>query len=494
MRAALRRCAVAGPPPRRALSSAAAVDDRLLASLEAVCDTSTNASILARHGKDESHHACVPPDVVAFPASTAEVSALLRLCHERRTPVVPFGVGTSLEGHVQAPRGGLSIDVGAKMTAMLEENAGDMDCRAEAGATRKAVNAALRHTGLEFMVDPGADATVGGMAACGASGTTAVRYGTMRDAVLGLTVVLADGTVLETGGRARKSSAGYDLTRLFIGSEGTLGVITEVALALHPAPSHVSAATVRFETLAAAVEAVEGLRLHGVPVARCELLDATTLAAFNAYNAGVAGFSPQPLAPSLFLEFHGMSAARDTHLRLAANVEEQADVARAVAEDCGGSDFAWSADEGERNRLWAARHSTYYASLALKQDGRAVVTDACVPLSALADVVERTAADVAAAGVVGPIFGHAGDGNFHCILVYNDDDDADYLARLHGVNAKLVARAIDAGGTCTGEHGVGAGKKAYVLQERGPAAVGAMRAVKAALDPRGIMNPGKIFD
>ncbi|KAH8047573.1 cytokinin dehydrogenase [Aureococcus anophagefferens] len=241
MRAALRRCAVAGPPPRRALSSAAAVDDRLLASLEAVCDTSTNASILARHGKDESHHACVPPDVVAFPASTAEVSALLRLCHERRTPVVPFGVGTSLEGHVQAPRGGLSIDVGAKMTAMLEENAGDMDCRAEAGATRKAVNAALRHTGLEFMVDPGADATVGGMAACGASGTTAVRYGTMRDAVLGLTVVLADGTVLETGGRARKSSAGYDLTRLFIGSEGTLGVITEVALALHPAPSHVSA-------------------------------------------------------------------------------------------------------------------------------------------------------------------------------------------------------------------------------------------------------------
>ena len=309
MRTALRRCAVAGPPMRRALSSAAAVDDRLLASLEAVCDTSTNASILARHGKDESHHACVPPDVVAFPASTAEVSALLRLCHERRTPVVPFGVGTSLEGHVQAPRGGLSIDVGAKMTAMLEENAGDMDCRAEAGATRKAVNAALRHTGLEFMVDPGADATVGGMAACGASGTTAVRYGTMRDAVLGLTVVLADGTVLETGGRARKSSAGYDLTRLFIGSEGTLGVITEVALALHPAPSHVSAATVRFETLAAAVEAVEGLRLHGVPVARCELLDATTLAAFNAYNAGVDGFSPQPLAPSLFLEFHGARAA-----------------------------------------------------------------------------------------------------------------------------------------------------------------------------------------
>ncbi|KAH8054051.1 cytokinin dehydrogenase [Aureococcus anophagefferens] len=313
MRAALRRCAVAGPPPRRALSSAAAVDDRLLASLEAVCDTSTNASILARHGKDESHHACVPPDVASRGAG-GRVSALLRLCHERRTPVVPFGVGTSLEGHVQAPRGGLSIDVGAKMTAMLEKTPATWTA-AEAGA-RKAVNAALRHTGLEFMVDPGADATVGGMAACG------------------------------------------------VGHDGR-------------------GATARCAT---------------------------------------------------------------PHER--ANVEEQADVARAVAEDCGGSDFAWSADEGERNRLWA-RHSAYYAAAALKQDGRAVVTDACVPLSALADVVERTAADVAAAGVVGPIFGHAGDGNFHCILVYNGDDDADYLA-LHGVNAKLVARAIDAGGTCTG--------------------------------------------
>ena len=279
----LRRCAVAGPPPRRALSSAAAVDDRLLASLEAVCDTSTNASILARHGKDESHHACVPPDVVAFPASTEEVSALLKLCHERRTPVVPFGVGTSLEGHVQAPRGGLSIDVGAKMTAMLEENAGDMDCRAEAGATRKAVNAALRHTGLEFMVDPGADASIGGMVATGASGTSTVKYGTMRENTLGLTAVLASGEIVHTGGRARKSSAGYDLTRLLIGSEGTLAVITEAQLKLVPLPAAVSAATCHFPDLSSAASAAALLLQCGVPVARSELLDATAINAFNAY-------------------------------------------------------------------------------------------------------------------------------------------------------------------------------------------------------------------
>ena len=241
----------------------------------------------------------------------------------------------------------------------------------------------------------------------------------------------------------------------------------------------------RFPTLEAAVDAVNGVLLSGIPVARCELLDATTLEAFNRYNAAVPDFAPQPLVPSLFLEFHGLSEA---------NVAEQAELAEELSADSGGYDFRWSADLDERNRLWEARHSTYYASLSLKENGKAIVTDACVPLSRLADVVAATARDVERHGVVGPIFGHAGDGNFHCILVYNDDDDADYLARLHGVNAKLVARAIDAGGTCTGEHGVGAGKKAYVLQERGPAAVGAMRAVKAALDPRGIMNPGKIFD
>ena len=335
------------------------------------------------------------------------------------------------------------------------------------------------------MVDPGADATVGGMAACGASGTTAVRYGTMRDAVLGLTVVLANGDVLETGGRARKSSAGYDLTQLFVGSEGTLGVITEVALELHPSPVHVSAATVRFPTLEAAVDAVNGVLLSGIPVARCELLDATTLEAFNRYNAAVPDFAPQPLVPSLFLEFHGLSEA---------NVAEQAELAEEVSTDAGGYDFRWSADLDERNRLWEARHSTYYASLSLKENGKAIVTDACVPLSRLADVVAATARDVEDHGVVGPIFGHAGDGNFHCILVYNDDDSADYVQRLHAVNANLIDRAIDAGGTCTGEHGVGAGKKAYVLREKGAVAVGAMRSVKAALDPNAIMNPGKIFD
>lgn len=431
------------------------------------------------HGDDESHHEAVAPEVVAFPESTEEVRAILRLCHERRISVIAYGAGTSLEGHIQAPNGGVCIDV-SRLDQMVSEHPEDLDCRVQAGMTRSAVNDALRHTGLHFPVDPGADATLGGMAACGASGTTSVRYGTMRDNVLGLSVVLADGTLLETGSRARKSSAGYDLTKLFLGSEGTLGVITEVALRLHPVPVCVEAATARFDSLEAAADAVQALLLHGVSVARCELLDATAIDAFNAYSK-----QSQESCPSLFLEFNGPSSEA-----VAAHTE----LALELCEEYGGRDIQRSQDEAERTQLWKARHELYYASCALKTNGKAIVTDACVPISRLAELVKATAADVEAQGVVGPCFGHAGDGNFHCILVYNDDDDADYLQRLNKVNANLIERTLAAGGTCTGEHGVGSGKKAYLLREKGESAIQTMRALKKALDPSGIMNSGKVFD
>lgn len=480
MRAALRLLRTA--PRLRHKSTAAAqktVDDAFLAALETLTTTSTKPDVCTLHGDDESHHEAVAPEVVAFPESTEEVAAILKLCHERRISVIPYGAGTSLEGHIQAARGGVCIDV-SRLDQMVSEHPEDLDCRVQAGMTRSAVNDALRHTGLHFPVDPGADATLGGMAACGASGTTSVRYGTMRDNVLGLTIVLADGTLLETGSRARKSSAGYDLTKLFLGSEGTLGVITEVALRLHPVPVSVEVATARFDSLEAAADAVQALLLHGVSVARCELLDATAIDAFNAYSK-----QSQESCPSLFLEFNGPSSEA-----VAAHTE----LALELCVEYGGRDIQRSQDEAERTQLWKARHELYYASCALKTNGKAIVTDACVPISRLAELVRATSEDVEAQGVVGPCFGHAGDGNFHCILVYNDDDGADYLQRVNKVNANLIERTLAAGGTCTGEHGVGSGKKAYLLREKGAAAIQTMRALKKALDPRGIMNPGKVFD
>ena len=480
MRAALQ--VLRRAPRLRHQSTAAAqktVDDAFLASLEALATTSQSPDVRKLHGDDESHHAAVPPEVVAFPESTEEVAAILKLCNEQSIAVVPYGAGTSLEGHIQASRGGVCVDV-SKLDQMVAEHPEDLDCRVQAGMTRKAVNSALRHTGLHFPVDPGADATIGGMAACGASGTTSVRYGTMRDTVLGLTAVLADGTVLETGSRARKSSAGYDLTKLFLGSEGTLGVITEVALRLHPVPMCVEAATARFDSLEEAADAVQALLLHGVSVARCELLDATAIDAFNAFSK-----RNEESCPSLFLEFNG-----PTSEAVAAHTE----LALELCADCGGRDIRRSQDETERDELWKARHELYYASCALKTNGRAIVTDACVPVSQLPYLIQATSRDVKENNVVGPCFGHAGDGNFHCILVYNDDDDEDYLERLKQVNANLIERTLAAGGTCTGEHGVGSGKKAYLLREKGAAAIDAMRSIKAALDPRGVMNPGKVFD
>lgn len=451
----------------------------IASQLERICEASQSTSVLERHGKDESHHACIPPQIVVFPESLEQVQAVVKVCNENRVALVAFGTGTSLEGHIQALEGGVCLDT-SKLNRIIEENVDDGDALVEAGVTRGALNASLRASGVQMMVDPGADASLGGMAACGASGTMAVRYGTMRENVLGMTAVLANGDVVKLGGRARKSSAGYDLSGLMVGSEGTLGVITELRVRVHPVPARVAAATVSFPSggVRAAADAVVALLNVGMQPRRCELLDKETIVAFNRYHR-----DSRETSATLFLEF-----ADVTDVALASQLE----LAHETCEDFGGVSFESSTDEDHARRLWAARHHTYYAALALKPNGRALVTDACVPLSNLADCVDATVADVKASGVVGPVFGHAGDGNFHCILVHNDDDDEAYMDALKSVNDRIVRRALDAGGTCTGEHGVGVGKKPYLRLQYGDATVDAMTRLKAALDPRGILNPGKI--
>lgn len=402
--------------------------------------------------------------------------------------MIPWGAGTSLEGHVSAIRDGtVSLDMAEFDSIELPDGMlPDAHVRVGAGVTRKALNDALRHTGMQFMVDPGADATIGGMVACGASGTAAVKYGTMRENILGLQVVLPDGTVAKTGTDAVKSSAGYDLTALMCGSEGTLGVITAITVRLHPVPQHVTAAVCGFDTLHDAAEAVTVLRTLGLDVERCELLDSTSIEAFNAYapRHGYGGLEME-VRPTLFLEFAGPSPQ---------SIEEKARMARETCvEEYGGSDFAFTLSEEERRRLWSARHRLYYASLALRPGCTgAVITDACVPLSRFADLVASTAEDVASRGVVGPCFGHAGDGNFHCILPIKEDDDVDYVGRVHEVNDALIRKTIDAGGTCTGEHGVGYGKIKYLGAQYGEGGVEFMKMVKRGIDPKNIMNPGKI--
>ena len=466
---------------RREFSSAP-LSDGLLGRLErAASRVSTNPSILDRHGDDESHHQSVPPSAVVYARSTEEVSAVVRLCAETRTALIPFGAGTSLEGHIQAVRGGVCLDL-SEMDAVLEVNTSDMDCRVEAGVTRLALEHELRGTGLHFPVDPGADATLGGMLATGASGTSTVKYGTMREATLGLTAVLASGEVVRTGGRARKSSAGYDLTRLLVGSEGTLGVVTEAQLRLHARAAAVSAATCAFGSLDAAAGAVAALLQMGVPLARSELLDASAVAAFNAYAPDVPDLS---VAPTLVLEFEGATEGV---------LDAAADAAHACCEEAGGAGFEWATREEDRRRLWAARHATYYAALALRPGSRGIVTDAVVPISRLAAVMTETAADVERCGVCAPIFGHAGDGNFHCILLVREDDAPEYVATLEAIHERLIRRTIAAGGSCTGEHGVGVGKKAYLAAQYGQGAVDMMRTLKRALDPLNILNPGKVVD
>lgn len=435
---------------------------------------STASAVREQHGRDESYHAAAPPDAVAFAESTAEVAAIVKLCAQHRVPVIPFGTGTSLEGHVAALSGGVCLDV-SRMNQVLEVNAEDLDCRVQAGVTRKQLNEYIRDTGLFFPIDPGADASLGGMAATRASGTNAVRYGTMRENVLSLTVVLADGRVIKTARRARKSSAGYDLTRLFVGSEGTLGVITEVGLRLYGIPAAITSAMCSFPTIKDAVDTVIETIQSGIPVARMEFADDVQMRAFN-LHAGL-GLAE---APTLWLEFHGTEAG----------ATEQAEMVQELSRAHGGADFKWTASPEERKKLWQARHDAAYASRKLRPGAKLWATDVCVPISRLADCVVETKRDIDETGLLAPIVGHVGDGNFHLTIIFDPDDPVE-TQKANGLNDRLVARALAMDGTCTGEHGVGYGKIDFLVAEHGEA-VSVMRALKAALDPLGIMNPGKI--
>jgi D-lactate dehydrogenase (cytochrome) len=436
---------------------------------------STSEAVRQQHGKDESFHEVAAPDGVAFATSTAEVVQIVTACARHKTPVIAYGTGTALEGHVQALHGGVCVDV-SQMNEVLQLNAEDLDCRVQPGVTRKQLNNHLRDSGLFFPIDPGADASLGGMTATRASGTNAVRYGTMRENVLGLTVVLADARVIHTGGRARKSAAGYDLTRLFVGSEGTLGIITEIQLRLYGIPEAISSAVCSFSTLEGAVTTVTQTIQMGIPVARIELLDEVQMDAINRYSD-----LSYPVQPTLFFEFHGSDNG----------VREQTEMVGEIAQECGGGDFQWASRTEDRNKLWQARHDAYYAALALRPGCKGWATDVCVPISALTKCLLETRKDIDASGLLAPIVSHAGDGNFHLVFLV-DTESSDEMARASGVNDRMVARALAAGGTCTGEHGVGYGKIEFLKSEHGEA-MSVMRQIKTALDPDNIMNPGKIL-
>jgi D-lactate dehydrogenase (cytochrome) len=434
----------------------------------------TSKSELDLHGQNETHFAHMPPDAVLYPETTAEVSTALAICHRHDCPVIPWGTGTSLEGHALAVNGGVTIDL-SRMSRVLQINTDDMDAVVQPGITREALNTELRATGLFFPIDPGANASIGGMASTRASGTTAVRYGTMRDNVLALEVVLADGRVIRTGTRARKSSAGYDLTAMFVGAEGTLGLITELTLRLHGQPEAVSAAICVFDDIDTAVATVIATIQMGIPMARIEFVDEATARAFNIYAD-----AKMPEKPHLLLEFHGSDQA----------VSEQAERVGEIVADMGGHDFQWTTKAEDRNALWKMRHNAYYATLALKPGATAVVTDVCVPISRLADAVRETRADILASGLPGPILGHVGDGNFHAILLIEPGNAAEKRLALD-LSHRLANRALAMGGTVTGEHGVGMGKLDYMVAEHGEGWT-VMGDIKRALDPKGIMNPGKL--
>ncbi len=464
------------PSPTRPPAATVTAGREALADLLGSDRVGVGADVLAQHGHDESFHPAAPPDVVVWPRSVEEAAAIVRIAAEHRLPLVPFGAGTSLEGHVAALAGGISVDM-REMDRIGRPSLDDLDVVVEAGATRRALDARLRPEGVFFPVDPGADATIGGMVATGASGTMTVRYGAMRENVLALTVVNGRGEVLRTHSRARKSSAGYDLTRLMIGSEGTLGLICEVTLRLQPIPPAIAAAACTFPTVRAAVECVTRVSQHAIPVARIELADELQIEAINRHDQ--TSFA---VAPTLFLEFHGGSEE---------DVAAQARETGEIAAEYGGSGFAWAADERERRRLWHARHRAYDAARALVPGKSGMTTDVCVPISALADCIEAAQADIKELGLTAPIVGHVGDGNFHtCVLV--DPDDPEDVARAEEFHGRLVDRALAREGTCTGEHGVGYGKSRFLVAEHGAAAVEMMRAIKRALDPDGIFNPGKV--
>src|SRR2546429_2914305 len=435
---------------------------------------STSAAVCEQHGKDESYHAPHAPDAVAFAQSTEEIAAIVSLCAEYQTPVIAFGTGTSLEGHVAALRGGVCIDL-SQMNRVLRVNAEDLDASVEAGVTRKQLNEYLRDTGLFFPIDPGADASLGGMAATRASGTNAVRYGTMRENVLALTVVLADGKVIRTAQRARKSAAGYDLTRLFVGSEGTLGIITEVTVRLYGIPDAISAAVCAFPTIADAVDTVILTIQSGIPVARIELLDEAQIDAINKYSK-----LDHKIAPTLFFEFHGTTAG----------VAEQVETVKAIAAEQGGDNFRWATSAEARSKLWQARHDAYYAALALRPGSKGWPTDVCVPISRLAECIAETKHDLAQSAIPSALAGHVGDGNFHLIFMI-DPQNLEEIAEASRLKHRMVARALAMEGTCTRETAIGYGKMDFMIAEYGPA-VAAMRHINQTLHPLGIMNPGKI--
>ncbi|MEC8269633.1 MAG: FAD-linked oxidase C-terminal domain-containing protein [Pseudomonadota bacterium] len=438
---------------------------------------STGDTVRAEHSRDEAYSAPVLPDAVAFPADVDEVAAIMKACSAAGCPVVPFGIGTSLEGHVVPLHGGVSVDL-SRMDRILEVDERNLLAVVEPGVTRNQLNEALRATGLMFTVDPGANATIGGMASTRASGTNAVRYGTMRENVLALQVVLPDGQVIETGTRARKSSAGYDLTHLFVGSEGTLGIITRLTVRLFGQPESTLAATCAFADVDGAVEAVMEAMQAGLPMARIEFLDEVQMRGMNIYNTDMK----LPETPHLFLEFHGSETG----------TAEQVEIFSAIAAEHGGGDLAWATRAEDRNRLWKARHDAYYAAKALVPGSEGYVTDCCVPISRLAEAIRRARDEIDRSGLVAPILGHVGDGNFHLIILIRPDEPTD-LERAHALAETLNLMSIELGGTMTGEHGIGFGKKKYMQAEHGDA-YALMGVIKRAVDPGNIMNPGKMVN
>lgn len=436
---------------------------------------STGSSVLELHSHDEAHSPPALPDAVAYPENTQEVSELMKICSKHKCPVVPFGIGTSLEGHVIPINGGITVDT-SRMNAVVSIHESDLDAVVQPGVTRKQLNTELRATGLMFTVDPGADATLGGMAATRASGTNTVRYGTMRENVLALEIVLPDGKIIRTGTRARKSSSGYDLTRLFVGSEGTLGIITELTVRLFGQPDTISAATCAFESVEQTVDAVIMAIQVGIPMARIELLDELQMKGMNIYNPDMN----YPEKPHLFLEFHGTELS----------VNEQVEAFREIGAEFGASDFQWATKTEDRNRLWQARHNAYYAGKALAKGHSGLVTDCCVPISALAASIARTRQLIGSSGLLAPLVGHVGDGNFHLLILF-DPENAQEYANAKSLAASVSEIALEFGGTVTGEHGVGTGKKSYMQAEHGEA-YALMANLKSVFDPDNIMNPGKL--
>ncbi|XP_077982601.1 putative D-lactate dehydrogenase, mitochondrial [Glandiceps talaboti] len=442
-------------------------------------NVSTALPVREHHGKDESWHKCIPPDVVVWPGNTEEVSQVAKLCSQHSIPMVPFGSGTGLEGAATGVKGSVCIDL-TKMDKVVELNAEDFDVTVEPGITRKFLNNYLRDTGLWFPIDPGADASVCGMCATSASGTNAVRYGTMRENVMNLEVVLADGTIIHTGGkgkRSRKTSAGYNLTNLFVGSEGTLGIITKATIRLYGIPEATVSAVCAFESVHEAVDTVTQVMQCGIPMARIEFLDEVMIRACNNYSK-----TNYRETPTLFLEFHGSEKMLD----------DQAEFVGEVAQANGGSNFVWAKEADERNKLWTARHNAWYATLAIRPGGKGMSTDVCVPISRLPEIIVETKKDLMESTVIGPIVGHVGDGNFH-VFMNIDVDNEDEIKEAKRLAERMARRSIAVGGTCTGEHGIGLGKKQLLVEEIGKAGVDTMKLLKSTLDPQGLLNPGKVF-